>query len=51
MQRKLRRKKQKKEMESKKRLGRIPLAPPIQEHKDKSKYSRKKKHKEDINDS
>ena len=50
MQRKLRRKKRKKEMESKKRLGRIPVAPPTQEHKDKSKYSRKKKHKENHTD-
>ena len=32
----------------KKKIGRIPVAPPTQEHKDKSKYSRKKKHKEDL---
>ena len=40
-----RRRKQKKEKEAKSRIGRIPVAPPTQEHKDKSKYSRKKKHK------
>jgi len=32
----------------KRKIGRIPVAPPTQEHKDKSKYSRKKKHKEDL---
>ena len=51
MSRMLRRKKRKKEIESKKRIGRIPVAPPTQKHEDKSKYSRKKKHKDDqIND-
>ena len=48
MSRMLRRKKHKKEKNAKRRLGRIPVAPPTQAHKDESKYSRKKKHKEDL---
>ena len=32
----------------KRKLGRIPIAPPSQEFKDRSKYNRKKKHKKRI---
>ena len=38
--------KRERDREAKRRLGRIPMAPPTQTHKDKSKYSRKKKHRE-----
>jgi len=46
MQRMMRRKKRKKEKDSIKRMGRIPVAPSTRKHKDESKCSSKKKRKE-----
>ena len=38
----------KKLSDSKKRLGRFPIAPPVEVHKDKKQYNRNVKHKKPL---